>query len=239
MPNPIITRRAVNRKRPAIFDKMVAYWTLGEASGPRVDLANNFALADNATVTQADGKIGKAAQFTRANSEFLSVGDNPTLSLGSENSDKFSLALWVYFDSLTVNQILAAKNDGASWEFDLILANAGTLGVFLEITGQSTGYTFVGQTPTINTATWYFVYIQADGATIGISIDNAALSTTAFTGALIDSTSAFKIGASGVGNYMDGRIQHVTLWKGRVLTQAERDWLWNAGRGRDLSLYLR
>ena len=77
-------------------DNFIAFWKLGEASGTRVDSIGSNDLTDNNTVTQAAGKIGNCAQFTAANSEYLSIADNAALSTGDID---FSIVFWVYFDS--------------------------------------------------------------------------------------------------------------------------------------------
>ena len=61
---------------------LIAYWKLDEASGTRNDSKGANHLTDNNTVTQAVGKVGNAAQFTLANSEYLSIADNADLSAG-------------------------------------------------------------------------------------------------------------------------------------------------------------
>ena len=71
---------------------LIAYWTLDEASGTRVDAHGNNDLSDNNTVTSTTGKVGDAAAFATANSEYLSRADNADLSVG--NID-FTFDLWL------------------------------------------------------------------------------------------------------------------------------------------------
>ena len=69
----------------------------GSAAVTRKDSSGNGNdLTDNATVTSTQGKIGKAGQFTAANSEYLSITDNDSISVG--NFD-FTASAWVMLDS--------------------------------------------------------------------------------------------------------------------------------------------
>ena len=67
--------------RGGLYRSLVAAHKLGEASGVRADSMpagpnyGGHALTDNNTVANADGKVGKAAFFARANSESLSRAD--------------------------------------------------------------------------------------------------------------------------------------------------------------------
>src|SRR3990167_8248201 len=75
---------------------LMAYFKLDEASGTRVDSKSTNDLTDNNTVTQAVGKVANAAQFTSANSEYLSIGDTLDLSTGDID---FTISGWMYPDS--------------------------------------------------------------------------------------------------------------------------------------------
>jgi len=80
----------------ALTDNLISFWGLEETSGTRVDAHGTNNLTDNNTVTSATGKVGTAGQFTNANSEYLSITDNASLSTGDID---FSAQAWVYFDS--------------------------------------------------------------------------------------------------------------------------------------------
>src|SRR3990167_8622771 len=49
------------------------HWNLDETSGSRIGSFANKSLTDNNTVTSNPGKISNAGQFTRVNSEYLSI----------------------------------------------------------------------------------------------------------------------------------------------------------------------
>src|SRR3989344_2206233 len=87
---------------------LVGWWGLDEENGTRNDLVGNNHLADNNTVTQGTGRVGSAAQFTKANGEYLSISDNADLSMGDID---FTICGWMYLDSVGagVNRIMVAK----------------------------------------------------------------------------------------------------------------------------------
>ena len=69
-----------------------AWWKLDEESGTRDDAHGSNDLSDNNTVGFTAGKYSNAASFILANSEYLSIGDNNSLSTGDID---FTLGCWV------------------------------------------------------------------------------------------------------------------------------------------------
>ena len=99
-----------------LLTNLQAWYTLDEASGTRADSSGNGnSLTDVNTVTQAAGKLTNAAQFTRANSERLTIADNTSLSMGDID---FTLCAWVYFDTLPVAGLISKWN-GTSDEYTI------------------------------------------------------------------------------------------------------------------------
>lgn len=96
-------------------------WTLKETSGTRTDsTSNSNDLNDNNTVTSATGQINGAADFTAANSEYLSRADNASLSITGDITYSF----WINADALPSvagnTYMLATKwdlNNARSWAF--------------------------------------------------------------------------------------------------------------------------
>lgn len=219
-----------------------AYWNLDEASGTRDDAFGANDLADNATVTQATGKVVSAAQFTAANSEYLSIADNAALSTGDID---FTVAGWIYLDTKVSSQYLISHYDAGgaqrawalAWEasystaadrFALYVSSDGT---YTEgTTGKFVAASSLGSP---STGTWYFIaaWHDASANTINIQVNNGAVDSVAWSAGVFDSNAAFTIGArSDPAGYVDGRIDSVGFWK-RVLTSAERTALYNGGNG--------
>ena len=219
----------------ALKDSLQGYWKLEEASGNRVDSHGANTLTDNNTVTSAVGKIGTAGQFTAANSEFLSVADNAALSMG--NID-FAMAAWVYFDTVADAKAIISKGNTGTFDYEYLLRtrdNGGNIQFFLQISDGSANEGLVHATTfgVPSTATWYWVFCYHDATanTIGISVNNGTVDTTAYTFGSNDGAGAFNIGAY-LSNQMffNGRIDEVAIWK-RVPTTAERTEIYNGGNG--------
>jgi hypothetical protein len=219
----------------ALVDNLVAYWSLEEASGSRVDAHGANDLTDNNTVTSATGKVGDGASFARANSESLTIADNTDLSMGDVD---FTIACWVYLADLNDYSALVTKDDaGANREYILyyddavsrisfgIWSGAGGAGN-AEISGTTFG--------TPSTATWHFVVARHDATanTISICVNDGGVNSTSHSGGAYNGSAQFALGRFGGGLYHNGRMDEVGIWK-RALSGAEITELYNAGSGRD------
>lgn len=215
----------------------VAFWKLDEASGQRNDSVGSNHLTDNNTVTQAVGKVGNAAQFTRANSEYLSLADNAALSTGDID---FTIAAWVWFDTVTTGagagnrRPLVVKDSFGQSEYALYFEGGFGIEriVFLHQDTDQVRANTLGL-PSANQ--WYFIVAWHDAAanTLNIQVNNGTVDSAATTVGGADRSSEFNIGRfERVGEHHDGRIDAVGFWK-RTLTAAERTYLYKSGNGRE------
>ncbi len=217
----------------SLTTSLVAYWELEESSGTRVDVHGGNDVTDNATVTQQTGKLGQAAQFTAANSEYLSKTDNAALSTGDID---FTFAAWVYLDSKANNLPIVSKYaGGAQSEYALLYRNAvyGDRFGFIVRNDPTETEVQANNLGSPSISTWYFVVGWHDSSanTINIQVNNGTVDSAAHSAGAFDSTSAFQIGAlTAASYYMDGRIDEVGFWK-KVLTAQERTDLYNNGSG--------
>ena len=228
----------------ALSDNLISYWSLEAASGTRVDavVASANDLTDNNTVTGNPGKVANAAQFTAANSEYLSRADNASLSTGDID---FTVACWVYLDT-NVNATLITKYNVQTNQDEYLLfynqndhSPNNRFSFVVTATGAPAANKVVDATsfgaPSLST--WYFIAAWHDsvGNTINICVNDGTVNSTATTAGVFDGTAPFQIGAliGGAGTnvyYMNGRIDEAGFWK-RVLTSAEITQLYNSGNG--------
>ncbi len=214
---------------------LIAYWSLEESSGTRVDAEGSNDLADNNTVLQGTGKVGSCADFEDATSESLSITDNTDMSTGDVD---YSFICWVKFESLSGNDFLLAKDDVSLQREYGLYKNASdifTVEVFNGadgLVGTDTASTFGA----VIVDTWYFVYAFHNSVanTVGISVNDGTVDSSATSGATGDSTSQFELGARNVALFLDGLLDEVGFWK-KVLTSSEVTWLYNGGSGRAYS----
>lgn len=219
-------------------DGLIAYWQLGEASGTRADVeptGTSQDLTDNNTVTQVAGKIGNAAYFTQADSEYLSHADSADLSVGDID---FTIAGWFNATSLLVNGTIASHwsvtpSNQRSWR----LWYHSAIGK-MEFEVSDDGTATVARPATTfglpATNTWYFIAAWHDSVanTINISINNGTVNSTSHSTGVFDSNSIFDLGARGAGaDCFDGAVDAVAFFK-KVLTPAELTELYNSGVGK-------
>ena len=215
-------------------NSLIAVWKLEETSSTRNDSKGSNHLTDNNTVASATGKLGTAADFEVANSEYLSIADNTDLSTGDID---FTFALWVQLESKTANMFFATKQAGAGVReyntqynsavdrFRFGVSNDGTATVNVDASALGSP----------STATWYFIVVWHDATanTINIQVNDGTVNSASHTTGVFNSTAAFTLGATGTpASYHDGLIDNVYFWK-RVLTTDERTALYNSGNGKD------
>lgn len=215
-------------------NSLIAVWKLEETSGTRNDSKGTNHLTDNNTVASATGKLGTAADFEVANSEYLSIADNTDLSTGDID---FTFAFWVQLESKAANMTLVMKQGAAgtreyavtyllsSDRFRFAVSNDGT--ATTTINADALGVP--------STATWYFVVVWHDATanTINIKINDGTTNSVSHTTGVFDGTVAFTMGATATPNtYHDGLLDNVYFWK-RVLTAGEMTELYNSGNGKD------
>lgn len=216
----------------SLLTDLCAYWKLEEASGTRNDSHSTNHLTDNNTVTQAVGKLGNAGQFTRANSEYLSLADNAALSTGDID---FSVQAWVYLDSLPANMFIVAKDNVSPREYrlDYHLADDRFRFFCFKSDDSVAGLVRADSLGTPATGTWYHILAWHNAATdtVNIQVNGGTVDSAATTGVPSDTAASFVIGAEGSPNhYWDGRIDSVAVWK-KVLSVGERASLYAAGSG--------
>jgi hypothetical protein len=208
-----------------------AYWKMDETSGPRIDSAGSNNLTDNNTVGSAIGKIGNAASFVAANSEYLSSGGAALALTGS-----YSISVWVRFTSTATSIILGKYNDGANKGYALRISSG-----ILQLRHVSQGSTeggFIANTidspSTYNDGNWHHVVMQFEvGVGSSLYVNNTLIGTDNTTTAAIASyTQGFRIGAQFAGppRYYSGDIDEVGIWS-QVLTVSEISDLYNLGSG--------
>ncbi len=214
---------------------LAAYWALDEASGTATDLVASLALADNGGVTTAAGKVSTARSFASASSQYLSVADNATVSMGDIG---FTIRAWVYLTDKSVTRSIVSKWTSGSYEyvlyydssgdkFSCFVTNNGAFGASANVADTTLG------SPSLNT--WYQIHFWHDATNnlVGISTNAGTAVTTSYSSGVFNGTAAFKIGSHDGGSYWSGRIDEVAIWKNRVLTLAERILDYNGGSGWD------
>ncbi|OGZ05239.1 MAG: hypothetical protein A2845_02910 [Candidatus Lloydbacteria bacterium RIFCSPHIGHO2_01_FULL_49_22] len=207
---------------------LISYWKLDEVSGTRADSVSSNNLTDNNTVTQGVGKLGNSAQLTMANSEYLSIVDNPSLSIGGID---FTISAWVYLDTKSTNMTFVGKY-GSTGEYALyygVSSDTFRCSTFPSVDA------YVTPTGGVQIGQWYFLTCSHNATTHTntITVNNTYTNTSVAGSEPANTSAAFTIGrfqASGATMYLDGRIDSVGFWK-KILTPDEITSLYNSGTG--------
>lgn len=233
--------RLINRN--LIFnlkDKLAAYWTLDESSDgsgavTREDAhINNLDLSDPDTVVSGTGKISNGANFVAANSETLvKTGINGT-ALDILDTSAWTVAGWIKPDDTTNFVSFFFWGRDNTQYCARVRFNAGKIEFICQ---NPSGVTVVG--PSVSTGNWYFVAAGFDPAT---DVAKLWVNGTAYTGTQTATnadtdTDVFLLGRMPNGTYYDGLIDEVGAWVGKLLSDAELAWLYNAGNGRTYSQF--
>lgn len=215
----------------ALYTNMVAYWSMDETSGTRIDSLNTSPLADKNTVASIGGKLSNSALFVKANSERLTIADSATLSVGDID---FYLSCWVYptDDDGATHCVLSKGGGSGDRAFALQLDWADNRFEFT-VWNSSNVSTVVNSSVTTSVNTWYFVECWHNAATnqIGVSV-NTTSTTASHTTGVKDDTSQFTVGSLGFSNYFSGRVDEVYYAKNYIPDSTRRTWLYNSGNAR-------
>jgi len=204
------------------------FWKLNELSGTRYDeTTNNNNLTDNATVLYAAGKIGNAADFELATSEYLSITD--AAQTGLDITGEITICAWVKLESTGIAQAVACKFSSADNKraYLLYIPSGNTLNFYLSPDGTTTGAVIATSTDTLSAATWYHVACTLNQTTDKVqTYINGLANGSAFnyTTNIYDNAKKFIIGAcdesTGVTTFFDGLIDEAIVWN-KCLTAAE------------------
>lgn len=214
---------------------VAAYWRMDESSGNETDTKNGNVLVDNNTVTSAAGKISTSRQFTAANTEYFSIADNASISLGADTA--FTITCFVYSDAdlSAVTKAVVTKSSSsvaADIEFNLVCGVASIFTQFTVGNGTTSQDVFHAAVPA--QSAWTFICVQhdPDANILSVSFNDGTPTTAAWSGGTKDTTAAMNIGRDVSGltgaSTWDGRIEEF-LYTKRLLSAGEITALYNSG----------
>ena len=223
----------------ALGEDLVHAWYLNETSGTREDAIGDVDLTDHGTVGYESGKVGNAATFVSARSEYLSHSNQSDLQIANK---AWQVTCWFKNDDTSkVNAIIGkgkTEPDNQS-EFVLYSYSLGRLN-FITRSADHIVYN-VASTATPTEGSWHFITVwhDPDNDDIGISVNNGQMFiATAPTGGLFQGPGDFYIGHNSLSDPVqlcDGAIDAVHMWFGRLLTVDELTYMYNSGNGRELT----
>jgi Concanavalin A-like lectin/glucanases superfamily len=211
----------------ALVDNLSAFYELGDVN----DAHGSNHLTNHNGVTFVPGKVGNAAEFDAGSSQRLSRASNASLQAGDID---FTIATWFRTPNAVLNgaAIVAKGIFDGNLEYALLVGN-GTTNFFRFALGFQYAQTLFHPL-TLANSTYYFCIAWLDAAnnTVNVQVNDGTVASEAQTVTPVVNTDAFTIGArSEPAAHLTGQGDQLSFWK-RVLTAAERTWLYNSGNGR-------
>jgi hypothetical protein len=215
----------------SLLDGLISYWKLDEASGNRLDSKSLHTLTSVNSVGSAAGKIGDAASFAAASSQYLEGPSNDTLPTRDQS---FSVTAWAYLTAAVANQMVISSWDEATnnRHFQVF---AGAFANAWRLTVGTTGASSVAvNSSAVSVNQWVLLCARSEpGGLIQLNV-NDANNTTASLGTPTSATKVkLLIGArynTTPQLFFNGLIDEVGIWN-RVLTDAEVTTIYNGGNG--------
>lgn len=233
----------------ALRASAVAYWKMDEPSGIRADKSNHGkSLEDIGNVLGVGGKIVNSAELTSNAKILRRINDNFLQSFGLKT---ITVCAWVKKESFSptdTDHTLFFSYSSASTDVDYFCgiysaANPNDNGFYIDLFNEGIEIAFLQHSLIPVVGTYYFTefYIDSVNQRVGVSV-NASLETTAFYGS--PSATSDVVDVFGVGNQtnsqknpashtFNGQVDEVAVFN-RLITQTERDYLYNSGAGRSL-----
>ena len=220
----------------ALHTNLVFGLKLDEVSGDRRDYVGNTVGTDVNTVGSTPGKIGNAARFVQANSEQLNFG--PITSLIGGGAASWAMCGFTRWTAAGGSGDLVITKDGSSARAWMVDRSAADTLRFMIFNGISTGVaTRTAAVPTSGWFWWAAYYDKDAGGSgfgqAGLRINNDAFSTVDCSATPGVNSSSVRAGYRDLagGTYLDGDLDLVYAWRGRVPSNAEFDQVYNGGNG--------
>ena len=171
---------------------------------------------DDAKISTTESKFGGASMYFDWNGDYLSIPDDTSIHLGSDN---FTFEFWTYLNSTNGHFINKRASTSANVQYLYFTLSEGTLLLYATSNGSSwdiaSNFDF-GNT-TLSTGQWYHIALVRNGTEIATYVNGIKSPNTITTSAAIHngSTNPLRIcGDVSYNNYLNGYIDDFRLTKG-------------------------
>lgn len=221
------SRRAVASAIPSassLLTGLVAYWTMDETSGNRLDSVASHTAVPNNAPGYAAGKHGNAVDLERDSNQYLTVTDHADIRFGTGS---FSLSYWMKPETLMYGEVsqgtIVSKNYTGFESYIYQGRNHFYLG--------GTANQAVGSID-LSTGVWYHVCCVRNGSAVATYINGSANGSSTNSADVSNAGTDLSIGTRVAGSTLcfDGLIDEIGLWN-RAITDDERTALYAAGDG--------
>lgn len=186
-------------------------------------------------VLHGTGKLGPCVEFD-------GIDDHVTAGTGfftSDGSDAFSVSAWIMPVNLGKTQGIALQRHANNDQIEVALLSTNKLSLHMSYHGAN--HLMVRTTSLVAEDSWTHIVVTYDGSGKGAGVRwytngtqrNTTIDMDTLSGVLVISTVNAYIGSyKGVANFFDGKIDELRHYDFE-LDQADVDWLYNSGDGRD------
>jgi len=216
----------------SLLTDLVAWWSLDEASGTRVNAHNpgTHDLTDNNTVGQTTGVVGNAASFVLANSEYLSLAHHADFVIADT---PVTYAGWAWVGPAS-NQggILGVKGNPAAAGGEWGVYYLAGPNLLARVRNAANSATVSTANVSISNSAWLFFIFEHDPTNdvITLEVNRGTPVTAAITGGVFSASNTMQFGARLPSLYLNGYMDETTFWR-RLLTTEEKNRLYNSGAG--------
>ena len=173
---------------------------------------------------------------TDGTNDYVDCG-NVTATNGVSNA---SWSMWFKLDSVSINQMAVSQWNNSSATNQMYVYIIGSSRIDVHLAGVVAFRD--ATTVSLSTGTWYHFAATYDGSLTGANICKAWLNGTQLTNSLTPSalanlktvTNSFEMGRRPTGNYLDGKIDEVSIWTS-TLTPTNVAAIYNSGTPTDLT----
>ena len=197
----------------------IAHWQLDDESDEVLDSAGNHHGTIHGAVQHA-GRFGKARLFDRPKGDHISIPHSPDFEIGT-----FTVSAWVWLTKEPTFSGILGTRSGGEFNFDMKV-NAdkvhgdigdGTRWIDTAINFYKDDIGSNGQGGDLETSRWYMVTFVVDNELkeCRLYLDADRKKTIPFKGEprLMRPGQTMTIGNTGAGEFMDGVIDDVRIWK--------------------------
>src|SRR5439155_2040430 len=199
---------------------LVVAYDFNETSGTTVTDAsgnNNTGTLGNGVTRSTQGKFGSTLVFNGAS--FVTIPATASLNF----TTGMTLEAWVYPTATPTNwSTVLLKEQPNALVYGLYAGSpTNRPNIYYNISTSSSGEQGFAGPSALPLTTWAHLAGTYDGATLRLYVNGGVVASQTFTGSLVTSTGAVRIGGNSLwGEYFQGRIDEVRLYN-RALSQAE------------------
>lgn len=215
-----------------LSENCIGYWKMSDNAENKTvvdssEQAHNGQAQRNTSILSQTGKLNTALKFERSLYDYISFGTGPAIV----GTGVFAVSLWVKLSVLGQAQALVNQRSTGTANGSYIVMMQATNKIHFSVYNAGYGFDFVSDTA-IADSDWHLIIAQRINSTTGeLYLDNNNVGSVSGTAKSLLSVAVSAGRWNGGSLYLDGTIDDLRIWDGRILSADERAFLWNNGLG--------